>query len=114
MPGITEITKRVATTLRANADFADIAKNPKFSSLVSAAVKGQWDVIKEGILGKNEVFSLQGVGNLRRLPRKATKARNPKSGATFDVPAGWRVKLTQSKTLREELSKLTPPAAPTA
>lgn len=51
-----------------------------------------------------EVVSIQGLGNLRMADRKATKARNPKTGETFDVAASKRLKFTASKTLKETLN----------
>jgi len=51
-----------------------------------------------------EVVSIQGLGNFRVVDRKATRARNPKTGEQFDVPPTKRMKFQASKTLRENLN----------
>ena len=56
-----------------------------------------------------EVVSLPSFGNFRVMDRKATKARNPQTGAQFDVAASKRMKFTASKTLRAFLNGVTRP-----
>lgn len=65
---------------------------------------------------KGEVVSIQELGSFRVTDRKATTARNPRTGAKLDVPAQKRLKFQASKTLRGSLNtaKVAPPEAPAA
>lgn len=75
------------------------------------------DIVKDvddvtlDLMVAGEVVSRQSFGNFRLVPRKATKARNPQTGAQFDVPACNRPKCTFSKTARARVNA--PKAAPT-
>lgn len=71
--------------------------------ITSQDVKLVFDAVKARVKA-GEVVSIQGLGNFRLADRKATTARNPKTGETFPVPASKRMKFTASKTLKEELN----------
>lgn len=79
---------------------SDIAKDCKLSN---SDVKAVLAIIKQR-LKAGEVISLQGFGNIRIDTRKATNARNPRTGERFDVPESLRVRFTASKTLKDEIN----------
>lgn len=79
------------------------ARNEKTPKVDPSVVKDVFASIITRAKG-GEVVSIQGFGNFRMVDRKATKARNPKTGDTFDVPATKRMKFTASKTLKNTLN----------
>lgn len=102
MAGIGDLANNATAALRKQSGKQDVTVTPAitkavFNSLIELVMKG-------------EVVSVQGLGNFRMVDRRATKARNPKTGETFDVPATTRVKFTASKTLRDSLPDSTPEA----
>lgn len=70
---------------------------------LTSLVKGAFDATRE-LASIGEVVSLPGFGNFRVMDRKATKARNPQTGAQFDVAASKRMKFTASKSLKAGLN----------
>lgn len=99
MAGIGDLARDATETLRKRTGKPDV-------NIDSADVKDVFSALI-GRVKAGEVVSIQGLGNFRMVDRKATKARNPKNGATFDVPATKRVKFTASKTLKEGLPAAT-------
>lgn len=107
MAGIGDLARDATEALRKRTGKTDVAIDPADVKDVFGALIGR---VKAG-----EVVSIQGLGNFRMVDRKATKARNPKTGATFDVPETKRVKFTASKTLKDSLpdpAAKAPAAAP--
>lgn len=103
MAGIGDVAKRLEEKLGGKATVKVNDKSVPLTDLV----KGAFDSVVD-LTVKGEVVSLQGFGNMRVMDRKATKARNPQTGAQFDVPASKRMKFTASKTLREVLNGKAP------
>lgn len=81
---------------------ADKAKTIS-KSTVSDIVKWTFEELVR-LVRSGETVSIQGVGNFRVVDRKATKARNPKTGVQFDVGPSKRLKFQASKTLKETLN----------
>ncbi len=69
------------------------------------------DGIKEGILEDGKV-TLVGFGTFTAVPRKARKARNPKTGEAIDVPAKMVPKFKPSAALKAAVLELDFPEAP--
>lgn len=95
------VDKRTAALKGEGKSEEDIKKALKGLRFTSEDVALIFDQIIDLTVNKREVVSIQGFGNFRLMDRKATKARNPQTGAQFDVPASHRLKMTPSKTLRE-------------
>lgn len=55
-------------------------------------------------LGRGVPAFLPGVGRLSVRSRKATKARNPRTGDILEVPAKKVVRLSAGKTLKEKIN----------
>lgn len=96
MAGIGDLARDATELLRKRTNKNDV-------KIDSADVKDVFQSLINRVKA-GEVVSIQGLGNFRMTDRKATKARNPKTGETFDVPASKRLKFTASKTLRETLN----------
>lgn len=88
MPGIGDLAKDAGTK-------SDVVKKV-FSALTARCIKG-------------EVVSIQELGSFKVLDRKATTARNPRTGAKIEVPAQKRLKFQASKTLRHAVNGTKPP-----
>ena len=56
-------------------------------------------------LKKGEEVSIASIGKWSVKPRKARTARNPKTGATVQVPATKVVKFTVAKALKDIVAK---------
>jgi DNA-binding protein HU-beta len=52
---------------------------------------------------KSGLFVLPGIGRLKRVERKARMGRNPMTGAAIKIPAKKVVKLTLSKSLKDQI-----------
>lgn len=46
---------------------------------------------------------LPGMGTFVKAPTKARTARNPQTGETIEIPAGFKVRFKPAKSLREAL-----------
>lgn len=112
MPGIGDLAKAVKSEL--DARYAQSAKHVAHSmsdKLIGEIVSSVFDKIHQFTDG-GQVVSIQGHGNYRVMPRKATTARNPRTGARFKVPASKRFKFTTSKTRKDELNGRLPAPTP--
>lgn len=56
-------------------------------------------------LEKGDKVQLIGFGTFDVTHRKATKGRNPQTGATIDIPACKQVKFKVGKALKEAVNK---------
>lgn len=54
-------------------------------------------------VAKGEEVRLPGMGHFVKRPTKARTARNPQTGETVQIPAGFRVGFRPAKSLREAL-----------
>lgn len=104
MAGIGDLARDATERLRKRTGKTDVKVDPSdvkdiFLSLIERTTGG-------------ETVSIQGLGNFRVVDRKATTARNPKTGATFPVGPTKRMKFTASKTLKNTLNTKAPDAAP--
>jgi DNA-binding protein HU-beta len=80
------------------AEDAQIDKNK-----AAAAVESVIKQIQSALLEGQEV-RLPGFGNFKVADRKATTARNPRTGETVDVPASKVAKFAPAKGLKEALN----------
>ncbi len=80
------------------AEDAQIDKNK-----AAAAVESMIKQIQSALLEGQEV-RLPGFGNFKVADRKATTARNPRTGETVDVPASKVAKFAPAKGLKEALN----------
>ncbi len=69
----------------------------------AAAVESVIKHIQSALLEGNEV-RLPGFGNFKVADRKATTARNPRTGETVNVPASKVAKFAPAKGLKEALN----------
>ena len=100
MPGIGDIAKDARAKLVTEKGDKNIPSMADINAIVGFAFSSVMERV-----AKDEVVSVQGMGNFRVVDRKATKARNPQTGAQFDVAASKRLKFTASKTARESLNQ---------
>lgn len=80
---------------------ADEAGIPKDKAAM--AVESMIGCIQTALTGGDEV-RLPGFGNFKVSDRKATTARNPRTGETVDVPATKVAKFSPGKSLKEALN----------
>ena len=64
------------------------------------AVKSLVGAIRESIRS-GEKISLTGLGTFKMKPRKARPGRNPKTGETIAILAGWKVSFKPSLSLKK-------------
>ena len=69
----------------------------------SRAVDGVFDAITSSLSSGNEV-RLTGFGTFTASQRKATTGRNPRTGATIDIPASTQPKFRPGKSLRDAVN----------
>jgi DNA-binding protein HU-beta len=87
----TDLVAAVAADTQLSKDKAAVA--------VEAVIKH----IQSALLDGNEV-RIPGFGNFKVMDRKATTARNPRTGETVDVPASKVAKFSPAKGLKEALN----------
>jgi DNA-binding protein HU-beta len=87
----TDLVAAVAADAQLSKDKAAVA--------VEAVIKH----IQSALLEGNEV-RLPGFGNFKVMDRKATTARNPRTGETVPVPASKVAKFSPAKGLKEALN----------
>lgn len=97
-------TKLTAELKTAGKTDDEVKKTLKGVKITAEDVAEVFAAIHNLTIDQREVVSIQGHGNYRLMDRKATKARNPQTGAQFDVAASHRLKFTPSKTLREGIA----------
>ncbi len=54
-------------------------------------------------VARGEEVRLPGMGTFVKAPTKARTARNPQTGETIEIPAGFKVWFKPAKSLREAL-----------
>lgn len=69
---------------------------------VETTINAFWEVISDS-LTKGEAVSFVGIGTFNIKQRAARQARNPKTGATIDVPATVFPHFSAGKTLKEKV-----------
>lgn len=62
------------------------------------------DVAAAELLGGGGEVPLPGLGKLKAVRRAAREGRNPRTGATIQVPAKTAVKFSMTKGLKEAMS----------
>jgi len=80
------------------AEDAQIAKD-KAAAAVESVIKQIQSTLLEG-----QEVRLPGFGNFKVADRKATTARNPRTGETVNVPASKVAKFAPAKGLKEALN----------
>jgi DNA-binding protein HU-beta len=80
------------------ADYADISKKD-----AENALNGFLNAV-EGALKKGDTVQLVGFGTFAISHRKATTGRNPKTGATIQIPARKAVRFKVGKKLNEAIN----------
>lgn len=71
----------------------------KATTVVESVIKKIQEALLEG-----EEVRIPGFGNFKVADRKATTARNPRTGETVDVPASKVAKFAPAKGLKEALN----------
>jgi len=97
MAGIGDLARDATDSLRKRTNKTDVKVDSADVKDIFAALIAR---TKAG-----ETVSIQGLGNFRVVDRKATTARNPKTGETFPVGPTKRMKFTASKTLKQNLNQ---------
>jgi DNA-binding protein HU-beta len=87
----TDLVAAVAEDTQLTKDKAAVA--------VESVIKHIQDALKDG-----QEVRLPGFGNFKVADRKATKARNPRTGEEVDVPASRVAKFAPAKGLKEALN----------
>lgn len=80
------------------ADDADLTKD-QAASAVDAMIKHIQDALQNG-----EEVRIPGFGSFKVADRKATTARNPRTGETIKVPASKVAKFQPAKGLKDALN----------
>lgn len=80
------------------ADEAQLTKE-KATTVVESVIKKIQEALMEG-----EEVRLPGFGNFKVADRKATTARNPRTGETVNVPASRVAKFAPAKGLKDALN----------
>ena len=78
------------------------------SSISRATIKAVLDgagTVAMEVLDNLDTVDLFGPGTLKVVKRAARRGRNPQTGETLEIPAGWRVKFTVSKALKDALKR---------
>jgi DNA-binding protein HU-beta len=68
--------------------------------LAEAAVKGFEQVVEEAV-AKGQEINLPGFGKFAVTLRPARQGRNPRSGETVEIPAGFKVGFKPGKALKD-------------
>lgn len=55
-------------------------------------------------LSENDGFTIPGIGKLETSHKPARTGRNPRTGATIQIPAKTTIKFKPAKTLRDALN----------
>jgi DNA-binding protein HU-beta len=69
----------------------------------ATVVEAVFSAIETALKGKQEV-RLTGFGSFAVAERKATKGRNPRTGAEIDIPASTSVRFKPGKSLKDALN----------
>jgi DNA-binding protein HU-beta len=69
----------------------------------TTAVEAVFTAIETALKSKQEV-RLTGFGSFAVAERKATKGRNPRTGAEIDIPASTSVRFKPGKSLKDALN----------
>jgi DNA-binding protein HU-beta len=80
---------------------AEQADMPKAAA--TTAVEAVFSAIEAALKSKQEV-RLTGFGSFAVAERKATKGRNPRTGAEIDIPASTSVRFKPGKSLKDALN----------
>ncbi len=56
-------------------------------------------------VGRGEKVQLPGLLSVERVERAARTGRNPQTGATLEIPAGYGVKVTAGSRLKDAVSR---------
>jgi len=84
------------------AEVADVAELTKAKA--AEAVDAVFDAIA-GCLAANKEVRLVGFGTFLVANRKATKGRNPRTGAPINIAASKQPKFRAGKQLKEQVNK---------
>lgn len=72
-------------------------------TLAERIVNTMFDDI-EGALQKGDKVNISGFGTFAVSARKARQGRNPKTGATIEIPASKSAKFKAGKSLKDKLN----------
>ena len=87
------------------ADLLDaVANNAGVSKKDAEAVLGAFFDFTTASAKKEDKVSWPGFGSFQGIQKKATTARNPRTGETVPVPARKALKFSASSTMRETLN----------
>lgn len=90
MVGKTELAAVIAATTGCSGNQAEACVGAIIEKIRDAVAKGD-DV------------QLRGLGSFSRQQKAAREGRNPRTGETFQTSAGYRVKFTPGKQMRDRL-----------
>jgi integration host factor subunit beta len=71
---------------------------------VTSALEFMLTTMREALIEKRRI-ELRGFGSFSIRQRKARSTKNPKTGATMDIPERQTVHFTMSRSLKEPLIK---------
>jgi len=84
----------------------------KVAEKVEGLTRNQTEIVVETVFGsikkalmQGEKIEIRGFGNFRLKTRNPRKARNPKTGATVEVPGKKVLYFKVGKALKESLNK---------
>ena len=72
-------------------------------AVAAAALDTLFDEMASELQAGGEV-PLPGIGKLKRLATQAGQGRNPRTGAPLAIAAGYRVKFTAAKPMKNRLA----------
>ncbi len=83
---------------------SSIAQRTGMSPSEAARAVGALEEILLDAVGRGERVQLPGVLTVERVERAARQGRNPQTGQTIEIPAGFGVKATAGSRLKAAVS----------
>jgi DNA-binding protein HU-beta len=68
-------------------------------------VIAELDQVLVEAVGRGEKVQIPGLLSVERVERAARTGRNPQTGATLEIPAGFGVKVTAGSRLKDAVSR---------
>lgn len=88
---------QIVETMAADAGISKVAAAAAYDSLVKQVRVAAY---------KGETFAIPGLANLKVVPTKARKGRNPKTGEDIRIKAGKSARLTPAASLKRVAKKV--------
>ncbi len=84
---------------------SSIAQRAGLSAAQVDRVLTELDQVLVEAVGRGEKVQLPGLLSVERVERAARTGRNPQTGATLEIPAGYGVKVTAGSRLKDAVSR---------